>query len=341
MKRFFITASAIFITALLLAGCVTYDQDLYIGEDGSGIVKVHYSLLNLDTGEDMGTGVDVIPASFSTDKKEIREMYRGGGVELKDVKIESDETITDVYLLIKFDNVLDLNGHGVWDENQVIGTRIEDGTLVFIQDISNPDARILSSEEKKLYDSYVFSYSLRLPNDVVKTNGLSSKDRRTVYWEYPLSVIEANPHLQMHASCEAPAKYSPDRSSEAAGILSGVSLFAIVGCCATVIFILIIILVVVLLKRKKKPVIPQSAAPKPKTGTSAVRPGPEKPEVQEERSEETLPKTDPVEAEILEEIPKPETEEVKPPTEKTKPEVQEKKQISKERKWETTEDSFD
>lgn len=341
MKRFFITTSAIFIAALLLSGCVTYDQDLYIGEDGSGVVKVHYSLLNLDTDEDMGTEVDVIPASFSTDKNEIREMYRGGGIELKDAKIESDETTTNVYLLIAFDNVLDLNGHGVWDKNQVIGTRIEDGKLVFIQDISNPDARTLSSEEKQLYDSYFFSYSLHLPSEVIETNGLPSKDKRIVYWEYPLSAIEANPHLQMHASCEAPPGYRSSRSGGATGLLSGVSLFAIIGCCATIIVILIVILLVVLLKRKKKPTIPQNANAIPKTEKSTIEPGREMPNTEEKLDDGTQGEPDSIETETVEDLPEPETEDVKPPPKKAKPIGEEKKQISEDSKWETTDGSFD
>ncbi len=350
MKRFYITAFAIIFAALLLSGCVTYDQELYIGKNGSGIVKVHYSLINVDTGSEMGSEVDVIPASFSTNEAEIREMYKGDGIELKDIKIESDETITNVYLLIKFDNVLDLNDHGVWDENQVIGTRIEDGKLVYIQDISNPDARTLSSEEKSLYDSYIFSYSLQLPNKVIETNGLRSKDGRTIYWEYPLSIVESNSHLQMHASCEAPPGYKSSRSGGTGGFLGGISFLLALICCAVVFVILIIILLIVLLKRKKKPSIPQTQSEKPSEVQSDLKreteepkpdvsPGSGEPKTENELTSETDNKPDIVEEENIEAVY--ETEKTEPPIQEAEVDTNKPKFGSDKTKKETTDGSFD
>ncbi len=346
MRRYIISGIAILFAAFIVGGCVTYDQDLYIAKDGSGVVKVYYSMINFDTGEGMGTDVDVVPPSFSTDEREIREMYSGDGIDLKDVKIKSDESLDEVYLLIEFDNVLDLNGHGVWDENQVIGTRIEDGNLLFIQDISNPDARTLTAEEKQLYDSYVFGYVLHLPNEIIETNGLRGKDNKSVYWEYPLSVVESNSHLQMHASCEAPPEYRSSRTGGAAGLISGVSLFAVIGCCAFLFLVVIIIIVVVLVKRKKKPIIPQATTPKPKTETVTKKPEPEK-----AKTEESVITKKPVEP-IVTEPPEPEpTPETKAEAETEKQEEErhtgdetaeetEKKPVSDDKRWEES-DSFD
>lgn len=344
MERFFITISAVILAALLVGGCVTYDQDMYIADDGSGIVEVHYTLINVDTGEDMGTDIDVIPPSFSTNEKEIREMYTGRGIHLKDVKIESDESFSEVYLLIEFDNVLDLNGHGVWDENQVIGTRIEDGNLVFIQDISNPDARTLTADEKQLYDSYVFGYALHLPNQIIETNGLRSKDNKSVYWEYPLSVVESNSHLQMHASCKAPPGYKSNRTGGATGLLSGVSLFAVVGCCAFVFVVLIVILAIVLIKRKKKPSIPQTTTPEPKTEAVTEKPTPERAENEEPVDADASVESVTAEPLEIEAKPEPEikTESVQEEqiSEADTDDEDETKPLSGDKRWEEN-DSFD
>jgi len=350
MKRFYITVLAIIFAALLISGCVTYDQELYIDQNGSGIVKVHYSLINVDAGSEMGSEVDVIPASFSTNEAEIREMYEGDGIELRDIKIDTDETFTDVYLVIEFDNVLDLNGHGVWDENQVIGARIEDGKLVYIQDISNPDARTLSSEEKSLYDEYVFSYSLQLPNEIIETNGLRSKDGRAVYWEYPLSIVESNSHLQMHASCEAPPGYKSSRSGRTGGFLGGISFVLALVCCAVVFVILIIILLIVLLKRKKKRSIPQTqseqtSSTQPTAKIRTEKPEPNVPPESETLKTETKPtretgiKPDPVKEEDIKTAP--ETENPEPPVQDAERDGRKKRIEPDQTKRETTDDSFD
>ncbi|MCP4228999.1 MAG: hypothetical protein GY771_02480 [bacterium] len=278
MRRILGTTIVISLALLTLAGCITYDQELYIAENGSGGAKVHYSVMTMDTGVGTETDTGVVPESFVTDEVEIREMYEGKGVDLKGVKVKTSEAVTDVYLVIEFKNVLDLNGHGVWDENQVIGTRIEDGKLVFIQDISNPDARTLTSDEKRLYDEYRFTYALTMPNEIIKTNGVVGKDGRTVYWAYPLSIVESNPHLQMHASCEAPAGYKSNRSGGSPGIFGGVSAFFVMGCCAILFIIIVIITIVIIVKKKKRrPSIPQATRPQPDEITPSPATKPEEP----------------------------------------------------------------
>jgi len=240
--------------ALIVAGCINYDQEMTLNADDSGTVKVHYT-------SDDPTGTSGAPVLSFTEEA-ITAEYADSKVTVRDIAVvvpaEGEEGSHEATYHLDFENVADLNGFGIFaikdKMTQTFAIVEGDGTATFTQTAN----LTMEVEDTSQLTDYKFTYSLVCPGNVTETNGTLGADGKTVTWEYPLPDL-INKTVEMTATYETPAEGIPG----VGGILAGgiVTIIGIIIC--VIIIIVIIIIIIVLLKKKGKKSGP-AATPPPK-----------------------------------------------------------------------------
>jgi hypothetical protein len=192
--------SGLAVAAVLAAGCINYDQELVLKEDGSGTVGIHYESHD-PTGE-----YGAPRLSFT--EKEIEDEYLGPGIKVRDIEVvvpaEEESALSEATYYIDFENVTDLNGRGVFavkdvttagDKMTQVFSLVETAeTTTFTQTCSlNMDV-----EDTSELADYEFTYALTCPDEVTMTNGKVRLDGRTVVWAFPLPELLEGP-VKMYA----------------------------------------------------------------------------------------------------------------------------------------------
>jgi hypothetical protein len=200
MKRKLIFGATLVAAVVLAAGCINYDQELIINEDGSGSVVVHYTSDD-PTGE-MGAPI------LSFTEEEIETEYAGSGVRVRNINVvvpnEGEEGSSEAKYYLDFEDIEDLNGYGVFAAKDYTGTKDAitqiftlgeaGGTTTFTQTCTiNMDV-----EDPSALTDYAFTYSLTCPDAVTMTNGNVNLDGRTVTWSYTLTELIESP-VKMYA----------------------------------------------------------------------------------------------------------------------------------------------
>jgi len=192
--------SGLTVVVVLAAGCINYDQNLVLNEDGSGTIKIHY------TSDDPTGEMGAPKLSFT--EKEIKDEYLNPGLKARDVELfipaDDEEGSYEATYYIDFEDITDLNGRGVFavkdvttaedKMTQVISLAETDGTTTFTQTC----AFNMEVEEPTDLEYYEFTYSLTCPSAVTMTNGKVESDGLTVTWSYPLPELIKNP-VKMYA----------------------------------------------------------------------------------------------------------------------------------------------
>ncbi|NIT35279.1 MAG: hypothetical protein GTN49_02080 [candidate division Zixibacteria bacterium] len=194
MRRLILTAASCGAAAIV-AGCVSYKQQVTFESDGSGRVVVDAWVDHFDVAEE---------ESQTASAQNAPEINQGLGpafagldgvtVEENWVKVEGeeDERREHTRLVLAFDKVENLAGHGVF-EKQELSFQKNDGEFAFTQTIRTGRKKerqeyTKESEElaRSLFEGYTFTYAVVMPGRVVDTNGTLGEDGRTVTWEWPL-----------------------------------------------------------------------------------------------------------------------------------------------------------
>jgi hypothetical protein len=225
--------------ALIVAGCINYDQTMTLDADGSGTIMVHYT-----SDDPEGTsGTPVL--AFTED--EITAEYADSNVTVSDIAVvvpaEGEEGSHEATYYLDFDAVSDLNGYGVFavgDEmTQVFALADAGDTAVFTQTCT----LTMEVDDPSQLSDYKFTYSLTCPGAVIDTNGIEGEGN-TVTWEYPLPDL-INNTVEMNATYEKPAG-----APVAGGFLAG-GILTILGIIICVIIIVVIIIIIIVLMKKK------------------------------------------------------------------------------------------
>lgn len=225
--------------AIIVAGCINYDQEVTLNADGSGTVMVHYT-------SDDPEGTQAPKLAFT--EEDITNEYANSNVTVRDINVvipaEGETGSHEATYYLDFDNVADLNGYGVFavedKMTQVFSLADTDDTAVFTQTCN----LTMDVEDTSGLTDYKFTYSLTCPGNVIETNGTVAADGKTVTWEYPLPDL-INKTVEMTASYEKPAG-----APGAGGLLAGgiITILFIIIC---VIIIVVIIIIIIVLVRKK------------------------------------------------------------------------------------------
>jgi hypothetical protein len=176
---------------LALAGCFEYDQDMVINEDGSGTVSIHYNApaqRELEEYEEPGEWREGVPELPITER-EIVDSFGGIPLVVEGVGIKTVDGYPDVSYTVKFDDVEDLNGRGIF--------YFEDGK--FAQTFSLREGEGVRTYEhfidfdwplEETYYAYRLSqcdltFQVELPGEIVESNGVTGEGN-TVRWDYTL-----------------------------------------------------------------------------------------------------------------------------------------------------------
>jgi len=186
---------------LALAGCFEYDQDMVINEDGSGTVSIHYNAPAQGIAEEAteeaeeyeeetplwSANVPELPIS----ERAIVESFGGMPLVVEGVSIKTVDGYPDVSYNVKFDDVEDLNGRGIFNFEdgkfaQTFSLREDEGVCTY-EHIMNFDWPL---GEETYYEyrlsRYGLTFQVKLPGEIVESNGSEGPDN-TVRWEYTLA----------------------------------------------------------------------------------------------------------------------------------------------------------
>jgi hypothetical protein len=228
--------------AIIVAGCINYDQEMTLNADGSGTIMVHYT-------SDDPEGTQAPKLSFT--EGDITGEYAKSNVTVRDIEVvvpaEGETGSHEATYYLDFVNVTDLNGYGVFaiedKMTQVFALADAGDTAVFNQTCT----LTMDVEDTSGLTDYKFTYSLTCPGAVTDHNGTLAADGNTVTWEYPLPDL-INNTVEMNATYEKPAGAPGVGGLAIFGTIGGI--IAIIIC--VIIIIVIIIIIIVLLKKKGK-----------------------------------------------------------------------------------------
>lgn len=193
--RHIIRAGTLCGALAIVAGCVSYKQHTTFESDGSGRMVVDVWVDRLETAEeeDQAASAETAPEI----NEELGPAFAGlDGVTVEEswVKVEGeeDERREHSRLVLAFDKVESLAGHGVFEE-QELSFQKDGDEFAFTQTIQNelekePQEYSKESEElaRSLFEGYTLTYTVVMPGRVADTNGTLGEDGRTVTWEWPL-----------------------------------------------------------------------------------------------------------------------------------------------------------
>ena len=210
MRRL-VKALTICATLAIMAGCISYEQHATFESDGSGRIVVDTWVAYFNGDEEGG------PTEKESAQLEISEELGPAFVDLEGVTIEENWTRLEgedeerrehTHLVLGFDKVERLNGHGIF-KNQNLTFQKKGDEFAFGQVIHNErkeeqEETTEESEElaRTLFEGYTFTYTVVMPGRVIDTGGTVGEDGRTVKWEWPLYDFANEEEIVMTATSQ-------------------------------------------------------------------------------------------------------------------------------------------
>jgi len=223
--------------ALMVAGCVNYDERIELNPDGSGVVRIHLAIAE-----------QVLPAEFkpataaesdllSVPREELVKDLESQGFKVTSLRAESSQGLRHFYLVLEFKSLDDvskseffggrkasLRKDGArWEFQQEINVSEETlvhrtsakketpGTKPAPSDsaIRQLEARFGKEKVRQMFSNYSLRFSVQLNGGgLLHANGRNYRDT-VALWEIPLDqLIEKKPVLRMQADfalMESPA----------------------------------------------------------------------------------------------------------------------------------------
>lgn len=163
------------ILALLLPGCLNYEQHTVLSEDGSGTISIHYSI-----AENVMSWMESGNLAFTEDK--VREQYKGDGVDIESVSIttEAEDSTRHVRVDLSFNDFAELSKLQSFRNMEFKWLR-EGDVFRFSQKLGANG----SSQDASL-DAFKVKYSYEFPGDILQSNA-DSTDGRKAFWVFNLS----------------------------------------------------------------------------------------------------------------------------------------------------------
>lgn len=216
MYRF---ALLICLLPLLFAGCIFYEQDTALNEDGSGSMEIHYWISD-----------DVLSwfkdGALSFDEDSVRAQYFSDGITIESVRTEAREadSTRHVYVSLGFQDITKLSACKGFTDVEIRWMR-EGDVYRFVQKLP-----ATSSSGDGMLDNFTFTYRYDFPGEIRESNA-DTIDGNHAVWVFKLS--DLNDAKNMEAVVVAS---------------SGINIWWILGILAVVLTIALILFIM----RKKK-----------------------------------------------------------------------------------------
>ncbi|HOD18187.1 MAG TPA: hypothetical protein PLF50_02770 [Candidatus Cloacimonadota bacterium] len=170
---------------LFLAGCVDYNEELWLNRNGSGRVKMTIGVL-----------------TNYENKQEINRYLNQPGISLISKSVYRKGKFTYYNLDFKFKSLEAFNNLNDEISNadffgRITLTREKDGTItlrrkIALGSLTGEEDIIEQLAQTHLQDDLKWRYKLHLPYEIIRTNAAPSKvdlKNRTVSWEYQTSYL--------------------------------------------------------------------------------------------------------------------------------------------------------
>ncbi|MEW6355427.1 MAG: hypothetical protein AB1696_03815 [Planctomycetota bacterium] len=185
---------------VLAAGCLTYEEEMHLSNDGSGWVKIHYFL-----SKDMAQLLDGVAQQIAADprlkgqgdvgplfsEQGIKKVLAGKkGLTLGNVKEEDKDNERHIYLTLHFDSLAALNDAFVFRNSSISFHDLPDGRRQYTRELGefaglsrgpymNPAVPPLMQAVKNAK----VKFALHLPGAIVESNATNTPAPDTAVWE--------------------------------------------------------------------------------------------------------------------------------------------------------------
>lgn len=175
-----IAMSTAALLLLLLPGCLNYEQEATLSEDGSGSMEIHYWIK-----EQVYLWMDEGSLAFNEDS--VRQQYVAAGVEVVSAETYTDaaDSTRHVKASLLFDDVRELSDCRGFKDAAFLWQ--SEGDVYRFEQKMSPTMR--SSDD--LLAGYTFSYTWEFPGAVRESNA-DSVDGKRATWIFPLSDFDSD-----------------------------------------------------------------------------------------------------------------------------------------------------
>ncbi|MDP3790422.1 MAG: hypothetical protein Q8R48_08510 [Candidatus Omnitrophota bacterium] len=209
MKKYF-GIITILSFALLLSGCINYEQETSLNKDWSGHINMHISMdpktfmcnLFLTAAEkadsepgsepkmkpSLQESLSKVTSSIKCDIKEedILKNFNKGAVKNITFRKEEENGIIHFYFSADFEDITTLYA----DKNKVSISEGEDGRVTYTERLSSSADGTQESEDAdkshpELFEGYHFQYILHMPRNIISAN-TDKIDKNTATWYIPM-----------------------------------------------------------------------------------------------------------------------------------------------------------
>lgn len=179
------------VVPLVVAGCFEYEQDMVINEDGSGTVVIRYNApaqRELDEYEEPGEWREHVPKLPITEN-DVVDSFGGMPLVVESVDITTADGYPDVSYIVKFDDVEDLNGRGIFYFEdgkfaQTFSLRGGEGVKTY-EHFIDFDWPLAETYYEYRLSQYDLAFQVEFPGEIVESNGVTGEGN-TVRWDYTL-----------------------------------------------------------------------------------------------------------------------------------------------------------
>lgn len=169
---------------LLLSGCIFYEQDTELNENGSGSMEIHYWIK-----EDVLSWFKGGALSFNEDS--VRTQYTSEGISINSVRIEArdPDSTRHVFVSLDFNDITQLSVCKGFADVDIKWMR-EGDVYRFVQKLP-----VTSSSGDGMLDNFTFTYRYDFPGEIRESNA-DTVDGDHAVWVFKLSDLNASRKME-------------------------------------------------------------------------------------------------------------------------------------------------
>ena len=177
LKSFTILSLLVFVFAVIITGCVNYEQKTKLNADGSGTMTVHYwaKMSAFSMGTTLG--------KFEFEESKAKEKYKSGNTEVKSVTVADkpeDDSTKHVTVELSFKDITKLSDAKGFEGLKPTWKETSDG-----MELKYTVPKDTANSNQMGASDYKIIYEFDMPSEIVSTNG--QKDGQKVKWTKSLS----------------------------------------------------------------------------------------------------------------------------------------------------------
>ena len=214
--------TSICIAALLICGCVNYEQEIFLNPDLSGRIEIHIFLnpqpmvaeivkkmneeskLSLNLDEALSKAAYKMKIKVKED--DLLKAFNGDAIKSKSFREIEKDGITHTYLTVEFGDIRKL-----FEEKKAVSlAENQKGLITYTQffNLSKEDKEGGASDNTppESFKGFNFKCTLHMPADIISAN-TANIDKNTAVWEFPLKQVIGDKNFNITATCKGENKF--------------------------------------------------------------------------------------------------------------------------------------